>query len=32
VISFVLAGVTCIFSALAYAELASTIPVEAARP
>ena len=27
VISFVLAGVTCIFSALAYAELASTIPV-----
>jgi basic amino acid/polyamine antiporter, APA family len=32
VISFVLAGVTGIFSALAYAELASTIPVEAARP
>jgi basic amino acid/polyamine antiporter, APA family len=27
VISFLLAGVTCIFSALAYAELASTIPV-----
>ena len=27
VISFVLAGVTCIFSALSYAELASTIPV-----
>ena len=27
VLSFVLAGVTCIFSALAYAELASTIPV-----
>jgi basic amino acid/polyamine antiporter, APA family len=27
VISFVLAGVTCVFSALAYAELASTIPV-----
>jgi APA family basic amino acid/polyamine antiporter len=27
VISFVLAGVTCIFSALAYAEQASTIPV-----
>ena len=27
VISFVLAGATCIFSALAYAELASTIPV-----
>ncbi len=27
VISFMLAGVTCIFSALAYAELASTIPV-----
>src|SRR5919106_3285967 len=27
VISFVLAGVTCIFSALAYAELASTLPV-----
>ena len=27
VISFVLAGVTCIFSALAYAELASAIPV-----
>jgi basic amino acid/polyamine antiporter, APA family len=27
VISFVLAGVTCIFSALCYAELASTIPV-----
>ena len=27
VISFLLAGVTCIFSALSYAELASTIPV-----
>src|SRR4051812_48151227 len=27
VLSFVLAGVTCIFSALSYAELASTIPV-----
>jgi APA family basic amino acid/polyamine antiporter len=27
VLSFVLAGVTCVFSALAYAELASTIPV-----
>jgi basic amino acid/polyamine antiporter, APA family len=27
VISFVLAGVTCVFSALAYAELASTLPV-----
>jgi basic amino acid/polyamine antiporter, APA family len=27
VISFVLAGLTCIFSALAYAELASTLPV-----
>ena len=27
VISFILAGVTCIFSALSYAELASTIPV-----
>src|SRR5689334_2270585 len=27
VISFVLAGVTCIFSALSYAELASSIPV-----
>ena len=27
VLSFVFAGVTCIFSALAYAELASTIPV-----
>jgi len=27
VISFVLAGVTCIFSALCYAELASTLPV-----
>src|ERR671916_1751537 len=27
VLSFVLAGVTCIFSALAYAELASTLPV-----
>jgi APA family basic amino acid/polyamine antiporter len=27
VISFVLAGLTCIFSALSYAELASTIPV-----
>ena len=27
VISFVLAGVTCVFSALSYAELASTIPV-----
>jgi APA family basic amino acid/polyamine antiporter len=27
VVSFVLAGVTCIFSALAYAELASTLPV-----
>jgi basic amino acid/polyamine antiporter, APA family len=27
VISFVLAGVTCVFSALSYAELASSIPV-----
>jgi basic amino acid/polyamine antiporter, APA family len=27
VISFVLAGITCVFSALAYAELASTLPV-----
>jgi APA family basic amino acid/polyamine antiporter len=27
VVSFVLAGVTCVFSALSYAELASTIPV-----
>ena len=27
VIAFVLAGVTCVFSALAYAELASTLPV-----
>ena len=27
VLSFVLAGVTCVFSALSYAELASTIPV-----
>jgi basic amino acid/polyamine antiporter, APA family len=27
VISFLLAGVTCVFSALSYAELASTIPV-----
>src|SRR4051794_30340844 len=27
IVSFVLAGVTCIFSALSYAELASTIPV-----
>jgi APA family basic amino acid/polyamine antiporter len=27
VISFVLAGVTCVFSALCYAELASTLPV-----
>ncbi len=27
VVSFLLAGVTCIFSALSYAELASTIPV-----
>ena len=27
VLSFVFAGVTCVFSALAYAELASTIPV-----
>src|SRR3954451_20179249 len=27
VLSFVLAGVTCIFSALSYAELASSIPV-----
>jgi APA family basic amino acid/polyamine antiporter len=27
VISFVLAGLTCVFSALAYAELASTLPV-----
>jgi basic amino acid/polyamine antiporter, APA family len=27
VISFLLAGITCIFSALSYAELASTIPV-----
>jgi basic amino acid/polyamine antiporter, APA family len=27
VISFMLAGLTCIFSALAYAELASSIPV-----
>src|SRR4051794_9533246 len=27
VMSFVLAGVTCIFSALSYAELASSIPV-----
>ena len=27
VLSFVLAGITCMFSALAYAELASTIPV-----
>jgi amino acid transporter len=27
VISFLLAGVTCVFSALAYAELASSIPV-----
>src|SRR6188472_757681 len=27
ILSFVLAGVTCVFSALAFAELASTIPV-----
>jgi APA family basic amino acid/polyamine antiporter len=27
VVSFLLAGVTCVFSALAYAELASTLPV-----
>src|SRR3712207_7923747 len=27
VVSFVLAGVTCVFSALSYAELASTVPV-----
>jgi basic amino acid/polyamine antiporter, APA family len=27
VLSFLLAGVTCVFSALSYAELASTIPV-----
>src|SRR4051794_41911687 len=27
VLSFVLAGLTCIFSALSYAELSSTIPV-----
>src|SRR3954453_119643 len=27
VLSFVLAGLTCVFSALSYAELASTIPV-----
>src|SRR3954453_3147419 len=27
ILSFVLAGVTCVFSALSYAELASTIPV-----
>jgi APA family basic amino acid/polyamine antiporter len=27
VVSFILAGVTCVFSALAYAELASAIPV-----
>ena len=27
VISFVIAGITCVFSALSYAELASTIPV-----
>jgi APA family basic amino acid/polyamine antiporter len=27
VVSFVLAGVTCVFSALCYAELASTLPV-----
>jgi APA family basic amino acid/polyamine antiporter len=27
VLSFVLAGVTCVFSALSYSELASTIPV-----
>ena len=27
ILSFVLAGVTCAFSALSYAELASTIPV-----
>jgi APA family basic amino acid/polyamine antiporter len=27
ILSFVLAGITCIFSALSYAELASTIPV-----
>jgi APA family basic amino acid/polyamine antiporter len=27
VLSFVLAGVTCVFSALSYAELASTVPV-----
>src|SRR4051812_914958 len=27
ILSFVLAGVTCVFSALAYAELASSIPV-----
>src|SRR3954453_6847216 len=27
VLSFVIAGITCIFSALSYAELASTIPV-----
>src|ERR687895_1787907 len=30
VLSFVLAGVTCAFSALAFAELASSIPVPAA--
>jgi basic amino acid/polyamine antiporter, APA family len=27
IVSFVLAGITCVFSALAYAEMASTIPV-----
>jgi len=27
VVSFVLAGVTCLFSALSYSELASAIPV-----
>jgi APA family basic amino acid/polyamine antiporter len=27
IISFILAGITCVFSALSYAELASTIPV-----
>ncbi len=27
IVSFILAGVTCVFSALSYAELASTIPV-----
>src|SRR5829696_7853165 len=27
ILSFVLAGVTCVFSALAYAELASAIPI-----